>query len=135
MADTTVTTTGLTELKRAIEVFPEKHTAALRAVAKATADRVLANARANLAAQTKGTGALAGFLEVREQAEKKQFVVGANPGLVRVHPWNLMLWLEYGTVRAAARPFMRPAADKERDRYQQDLARASEDIAKGVFGE
>lgn len=37
---------------------------------------------------------------------------------------NVAIWLEYGTVKMAARPFMGPAAEAERPRFLADLTDA-----------
>lgn len=129
-------------MRAAVQQLPTAVTAALRGVAEATAQRVLANARANLARQTHGTGATAAAINVTEDASNHAFIV-ASPGVPhprfslhrmtrsgRTHTQkvtqnNLPIWLEYGTVHMAARPYMRPAAEAEVDRYRRDMEAAS----------
>jgi hypothetical protein len=96
MDESTVTMIGRDEAWRSIETLPVHVTAALRAVAQSTAQRVLANARANLAARTHGDGTTAAALAITEDAANQIFHVGVV-GL-RTRPANLPLWLEYGFI-------------------------------------
>lgn len=150
MAESTFTQTGLAEMRQAIEQFPAAHTAALRAVAQATAGRVMARAKALLASQTHGTGATAAAITVTEDAANKQFIV-SSPGVphptISLHTMkrsgrthtqkvsqnNLPIWLEYGTVHMTARPYMRPAAAAEEAQYARDMENASADAAAKAF--
>ena len=126
--------TGMAEMREAFERFSPDQQVASRRVAKNTADRVLKRARALLGEKTHGSGFTASQLEVTEDAPNKRFIVGANKNLVRKHPWNLMIWLEYGTVHMLARPFMRPAADGERDRYRSEMETETAAAARKTFG-
>jgi hypothetical protein len=51
---------------------------------------------------------------------------------VRPAPANLPIWLEYGTSKMAARPYMRPAAEAQRDDYQRAAERAVTRAAESV---
>lgn len=123
--------TGVAETLKAIEEFPEAETAALKAVAKVNAGRIHARARLLLAQQTHGEGNTAAALKVSEDAPNRQFVV--EFGLIRNRPAMLPVWIELGTVRMNARPFMRPAADAFRDKYRAEMAMASEVAARKTF--
>lgn len=39
-------------------------------------------------------------------------------------------WLEFGTFRTAARPFMTPAVESNRKQYKKDIAKAINDIGR-----
>lgn len=125
------TQTGVEETRRQIEQFDDDQTAALKAVARATAERILERERALLAAQTHGEGNTAAAIYIEDDSANKRFVV--RFGLIRSRPANLPIWIEYGTVRQPARPFVRPAADAEIERYRHDMAVASEAAARRTF--
>lgn len=122
--------TGLDTLQRAIARLPAAVTAALKAEARASADRVTAHAQALLRAQTHGTGATADAIGVADDSAHQQFTVHVSPG---DRPANLPLWLEYGTRFMVARPFMRPAAAAENDRYVQNMTAAAARTAQDVL--
>lgn len=131
MGEGSVTVAGLKELDAAIDKLPDAVTAALRGVAKDTAYRIQARARvlAPVGTEprgkyTKGQPHLRDAIEVIEQSEQKQFLVDPNT------PWlpNLALWIERGTTRMAARPFMRPAGDAENARYIADSTAVAEHV-------
>jgi len=117
---------------RAIERFPDDQTAALKAVARATAERILARERQLLAAQTHGEGNTAAALFIEDDSDNKRFIV--RFGLIKNRPANLPIWIEYGTVHQPARPFVRPAADAEKDRYRHEMESASATAAAKTFG-
>jgi len=123
MAGAGVTQTGMTEARRTVQALPRAISAALRGVAHLTAVRIRDGAKQRLLAQTAGTGRTAAAIAVHEDDEQQQFRVESKA--VRPAPANLPIWLEYGTVKMAARPYMRPAAEAQRDAY----ARASEAAA------
>lgn len=129
------TQTGVNEMRQAVHKLPAAVTAGLREVAKASAHRILANARANLARQTHGTGATAKAIVIEEDAANREFrviSVGAPHPRFSLHRMkrsgrthtqrvtqnNLPMWLEYGTSKMAARPYMHPAAAAEVRNYR-----------------
>lgn len=129
---TSFTQTGREAMVRAIERFPDDQTAALKAVARATAERILARERQLLAAQTHGEGNTAAALFIEDDSDNKRFIV--RFGLIKNRPANLPIWIEYGTVHQPARPFVRPAADAEKDRYRHEMESASATAAAKTFG-
>lgn len=128
----TFTQTGVAELKRSIDRFSDDQTAALKAVARATAERILARERQLLSSQTHGAGNTADALFIEEDAANKQLIV--RFGLIKKRPANIPVWLEYGTVQMTARPFIRPAADAEKERYRRDMEAASAAAGIKTFG-
>lgn len=126
------TQTGLAELKQSIERFSDDQTAALKAVARATAERILARERQLLASQTHGEGNTAAALFIEDDSANTRFIV--RFGLIKGRPANLPIWIEYGTVHQPARPFVRPAADAEVERYRRDMEAASATAAAKSFG-
>jgi hypothetical protein len=128
MTESSITMTGLEELRRGVAQLPMMVTAALKRTAQSTADRVLVNARANLAARTKGQGNTAAALQVTLDEANKQFVV--EFGLIRNRPANLPLWLEYGFMlrNGQHQPgiyFMHDAAKAEDARYVSAMEAAA----------
>ena len=115
------------EARRTVERLPATVTARLRRAASQTATRIQGGARARLRAQTRGTGRTADAISVREDADGKAFAVESKA--VRPAPANLPGWLEYGTSKMAARPYMRPAAEAERARYRREIQTAAEQAA------
>jgi HK97 gp10 family phage protein len=116
----------LAALKRQIDQFPADVTTALRAVASVTAGRVQRRARQIVASKVK-RGAEVVAITIRDEPAEKQFLVIAEGSHDK--PANLALWLERGTRYMTARPFMRPAADAETRRYQEDMMQAAERAA------
>lgn len=128
MAEATFEVTGLDALRRGAEALPDKVMAATKTVAQSTAARVIANAKANLAARTQGEGNTAAALQMTEDSANRQYVV--HFGLIRNRPANLPLWLEYGfmTRGRTHHPgtyFMHDAAKAENDRYAKDMSDAA----------
>ena len=124
--------TGLVELRHAVERFSDDQTAALKAVARATAERVLRRERQLLADKTHGEGNTAAALFIEDDSANKRFIV--RFGLIKGRPANLPIWIEYGTVHQAARPFVRPAADAEKEPYRREMEAASAGAARKTFG-
>lgn len=127
------TQTGLDEMKVAIRTFPAAHLARLRAVAEATAVRMRERAAAILNSKTHGTGATAASIGApKEDKANQQFLVTSRAPRGRAS--NLPWLLEYGTSKMSARPYMRPAADAEDERYRSDMEAASADETQKALG-
>lgn len=121
-----VTMTGLTEFKAGVEQLPRAVTLKLRAVAWRMSRRVWASAKRRLESQTHGTGQTARALHVVEHEAVKAFSVEVGP--VPQRPDNVALWLELGTVKMTARPFLRPAIEEHAPAYIREAEQAIEDI-------
>jgi HK97 gp10 family phage protein len=127
-----ITTTGLEELRRAVQTLPVAVTARLKAVAEASAARMQKRAQARLRAQLKTSAhALIDAITVTSDLPNKQVHVISNPP--KGQHGGLPLFVEYGTVRMAARPYMRPAADQETPHYRHDLEAAAVDVVQKVL--
>ena len=122
----------LAQLRRDIDRFPATVTAKLRAVAwrtsrevKAIASRLAARSEGDRGRLNRGHPHLADSIVITEDADRKQFAVTPET------PWNpnLGLWVERGTVKMRARPFMRPAGDQVNASYQKDMLAAATDAA------
>ena len=122
--DGSATATGLRELTAGIGRLEATVIERLKLTARASADRIAAEAANILRSKTHGTGRTAASIRVLDESGDKQFVVNCpgNPD----QPANLPLWLERGTRHMSARPFMRPAADAESDRYRRNMLAAAE---------
>jgi HK97 gp10 family phage protein len=118
-----VLVTGLEEAKAVLDKLPETMTAALKAQAKATADRILDGYRQRILAQTKAHKTAASA-RVLDESDEKQFTVNV-PGHPD-DPANLSRWLEYGTRHMVAKPSLRPAGDAEHERYKAEMAAIAE---------
>lgn len=134
MADGSVTTTGLKELREAVEKSPVAVEQASLRVARETSYRVAARAR-GLAPRgpdprQRGGRHTIDSIVVLVDAGKKEVRVEVGTG---VEPPMLPVWIEYGTRFKAARPFMRPALDAERDRYRSDLEQETAKAAAGTL--
>jgi hypothetical protein len=134
VADSRFTQTGLNEFRAAVVRFPEVVTARLKAVAGATAVRMRDRARSLWRAQRKGAieFGVADAIRIREEADHKRFVVESLAP--RGRPPMLPAWLEFGTVKMPARPYMRPTSAAEEPRYQSESAAAAEGAARDTFG-
>lgn len=131
VVDVSVTTTGLEELYAATRDVDRRMTHRLQAVAAATALRVRTRAQQTLRTKTHGTGATANAIGIVEDLPRKQYqVISQAPG---DKPSLLPVWIEYGTRFMDARPYMRPAADAERERYVQNMLDVAIDVMRGVF--
>lgn len=128
----------LAQLKANIDRFPKEVTARLRAVAwrKSRAAREIAKRLAPRddkpprGRHTEGNPHLADSIVIDEHADRKEFVVFPST------PWlpELGLWIERGTVKMRARPFMRPAGDAVNPSYQSEMTQAAERVADDTFG-
>jgi len=129
-----VTTTGLDEMRRAIEALPAAVQNGLQEVAQQTAARIATRARQHVRVRS---GYTHDQIEVQHDPQRRQslITVGPTPShpATKDHPAMLAVWLEYGTRYMSAHPFMRPASDAEQDRYRRDLETASAAIAEQVF--
>lgn len=130
MAQAGVMQTGMTEARRTVDRLPRAVSQALRGAAFVTATRIRDKAKALLLAQTQGTGKTAAAIAVHEDEDQQQFRVESKA--VRPAPANLPLWLEHGTVKMSARPYMRPAAESQRDEYVRASERAISHLAKDI---
>lgn len=127
----------LKTLAAQIQAFPKLVTERLRAVAFRTSQDVKERARAlaprdasaERGTHTQGNPHLADSIVIVEQAEQKQFLVFPET------PWlpNLGLWIERGTSKMRARPFMRPAGEAVNAQYQREMTAAAEDAATEGF--
>lgn len=126
----------LARLRSDIQRFPATVTAKLRAVAwrksrevKDIAKRLAARSEGERSRLNRGNPHLADSIVITEEIDRKQFVVSPET------PWNphLGLWVERGTVKMRARPFMRPAGDQVNASYQSEMTQAATDAANEVF--
>lgn len=138
----------LAALRRAIDDFPVTATAQLRSVAWRTSRTVQQLAKARVAVDS---GYTKDNIHIIEEPEKKQFLVvpGTDRPRVRIslhtskrtgrqHTQRVTLnmlpnWLEYGTVKMRARPFMRPAADAVEAIYKREMVDAATQAAEKAF--
>lgn len=132
MAQAGCTSTGLREARAGVRQLSPAVTARLRAVALATGRRVELRAKANLRHQTRGTGATADMIWLSEDAVNSEVRVNSmapqnrvKNGKVVEPPLNLPIWLEFGTINMAARPYMGPALYAESEQYRRDVEAAS----------
>lgn len=141
-----VTVTGVNELRSDVASLDAKVESRMRAVAFVTANRVASSARSiarghgwqttpteivvrdgNSAGRVIPGSVKSAVSEInRATAEKNAYIVEATPGGNR--PANLPLWLELGTVKMTARPFMFPAANLHRAAYIADQERGLQDV-------
>lgn len=129
-----VTTTGLTEMRRAIDAFPKAVEQVFRDTARDTAHAIAQRARQRVPVRS---GRTQRSIRVVEDLPHHAYhvEVGAHEGMPADKDWpaNLPIWIEYGTRFIVARPFMRPAIDAEREPYRQRLERISAQVAAQVF--
>lgn len=112
-----------TDDSRVVDAFgrlPSEVERLLLAVAEDTANRILIGARDRLNRQTHGTGATADALHVVKDGQG--YIVQTGP--VRGRPANVPLWLELGTVKMHARPFLFAQADLEEGPHRRAVALA-----------
>ncbi len=127
-----MTTTGLEEFRRAVQTLPADVTARLKTVAEVSAARMQTRARARLRSQLKTPAhALIDAIGITNDLPNKQVHVISHPPTGQ--HGGLPIFVEYGTVRMAARPYMRPSADEEAPRYRRDLEAAAINVAQKVL--
>jgi HK97 gp10 family phage protein len=144
-----VTVTGLSEFKSGVEQLPRAVTLKLRAVAFRNAHRVKESAQRRVPVDS---GYTRDNIHITEQEDRKQFTVDAGTDRPRVglalhtskrtgrqHTQRVTLnmlpvWLEYGTVKMRARPFMRPAAEEVQPAYTAETEAAMAAVGQQVLG-
>lgn len=126
----------LQQLRANIERFPKVLTERLRAVAwrksrevQAIAKRLAPRDEEPRGAYTEGEPHLADSIIIVEHHERKEFLVFPET------PWlpNLGLWVERGTVKMPAHPFMRPAGDAIDASYRSEMTKAAEQVATEIL--
>jgi len=133
MSETACTITGLAELTAGVTALPVRLRAASRAVAAAAAGRIQADAKARLLWYMKtNRHALADAIVITEDAANRQFTVESNAPAGQVE--MLPVWVEYGTVREEARPYMGPAAAAESPRYASEMEAAMVAVVTETLG-
>lgn len=133
MSESACTITGLAELTAGVTALPDRLRAASRAAAAASAGRICADAKSRLLAQMKtDRHALADVIVVTEDAANRQFTVESNAPAGQAP--MLPVWVEYGTVREAARPYMGPAATAESSRYAREMEAAMVAVVAETLG-
>lgn len=129
---------SLAQLRRDVERLPKVVTERLRAVAwrKSREVRDLARSLAPRNEQVRGRlnegqPHLADSIVIDEDAAGKAFLVRPET------PWNpnLGLWIERGTAKMDAKPFMRPAGDQVTDSYRREMVAAATAAADEVLGD
>jgi hypothetical protein len=102
-----VTADGLTEYARSIDALSAELSESLRGAAAGTADQVAAGIRATAASRG---WELANEVHVNHDPDRGFYRVTIKPRPPR--PLNLPIWLEYGTVKMHARPYVRPQVQR-----------------------
>jgi len=130
MAEGSVVVYGFSEAQAKTQSLPETAKAALKAVATATAQRILTGYQARLLAQTKArkTAASARLLD---EFDERQITVNV-PGDPD-DPANLPMWLEHGTRRMTAKPALRPAGDAQNARFKADVTAVYERLLRDLW--
>lgn len=135
MAESVVTQTGVDELRALYAALPDRVNAVSLRIARGVANAMVVDARRRLQnpkpptkGETERTGATAEMITIREDAGGKQLMVDSKSP--SKYPANLVIWIEYGTIRQPARPYMWPAAEAQRDAYARDYAAAMNALAK-----
>jgi HK97 gp10 family phage protein len=117
MAKITATLEGFEATKRAIAAVPE---AAKRLAADAVAKSTFAIEQSARALAPRGlTGRLKASIVSRATATAGRVGIAGSVSSSLTHkgPDTYWRYVEYGTVRVPARPFFRPAAEREKDPF------------------
>ncbi len=126
----------LSALRQQFDRFPAAVSEKLRAVAwrksrevKDIAKRLAPRSDGSRGKHTSGNPHLGDSIVIVEDAEQKKFAVFPET------PWLPMLgmWVELGTVKMRARPFMRPAGDQVNASYQREMIDAANSAADEAF--
>lgn len=134
------TLTGVKEMRQALGRFPDESVQAMQKVARQAALRVKDRARALVPVDT---GITRDSIDVQPDHANKQYKVGvfASPPHVRkgrdsrtAYLPNLAIWLEFGTTRKPARPFLRPALDAESASYKAAMQTEIDALMQKTFG-
>lgn len=108
---------GIKEANRALKRLPEFAREDVQPVMDVTAFNIARNAQARV---NRRTGFLANRIRWTSRPRSMSAVVGVAP---EAYYWK---FLEYGTVRMDAAPFMRPAAEAEQSTHGAAMVRALE---------
>lgn len=119
---------GLKEANRALLSLPEAAKPGVQKVMDVTAYNV---SRGALARVARRTGFLASHIGWQSRPRTLAAVVGVDKGTAFY--WK---FIEYGTVKMGAQPFLRPAAESEEPKHHaalvQELERAGDRIERGA---
>lgn len=129
MASAIVVTTTFDRLKDAVKEFPPRAREAGRQQDIRSAIRFAAEMRTRLRAQTKGTGLTASAIDVDTQAKSVRIVVRETPFRLPMLPF----WLEFGTRKMPARPFIQPTIRANEAQHHRDKEAAVEAAIQEVF--
>lgn len=131
MSDRLTIDVDASTLLQALDRMDDVVGAALKVVARDTAERIRDGARARLQAQTRGTGQTADAITIEDIPGGYKVFVN-TPGN---RPENLTIWLEFGTQKMTARPFMFAAARLEEGghmrRVEAALREAVAEVQRG----
>jgi HK97 gp10 family phage protein len=124
--------TDLQALRAKVDQLPADVTAALKTVAHRAARNIAGDAARRLRSQQETSAhALADAIIVVDDSGDKKFIVESQSPSGQ--PANVNIWNEHGTSRMAARAYMRPAADAERDNYTRECEAVIAPLIEKVF--
>jgi len=125
--------TGRAELLRDLEQLPADLLAQQRTIARRSAQNIQGDARRRLRQRQKTSAhELADHIEVHEDAANSMVsTISFPPGN---QPANVTIWNEHGTSTMDARPYMRPAADAERENYARQNESMLTRLLQRIFG-